>query len=79
MEFLILTAARSGEVRGAKWNELDLKAKLWTIPASRMKVGKEHDVPLSTAAIDVLERVRQYHAPCSNLLFPGRDRRTSPW
>ena len=72
LEFLILTAARSGEVRGAKWNELDLKAKLWTLPASRMKVGKEHDVPLSTAAIDVLERARQYHAPCSNLLFPGR-------
>lgn len=46
MEFLILTAARSGEVRGAKWNEIDLEAKLWTIPASRMKVGKEHVVPL---------------------------------
>jgi integrase len=73
LEFLLLTAARSGEVRGAKWNEIDLEAKLWTIPASRMKVGKEHIVPLSVAAIDVLERARQFHAPCSNLLFPGRD------
>jgi integrase len=72
-EFLILTTARSGEVRGAKWNEIDLEAKLWTIPASRMKVGKEHIVPLSAAAIEVLERARQFHAPCSNLLFPGRD------
>ncbi|WP_292680784.1 site-specific integrase [Novosphingobium sp.] len=73
LEFLILTAGRSGEVRGAKWNEIDLEAKLWTIPASRMKVGKEHVVPLSAAAIDVLGRTRQFHAPCSNLLFPGRD------
>ena len=73
LEFLILTAARSGEVRGAKWDEIDLEASLWTVPASRMKVGKEHIVPLSTAAINVLERARQYHAPCSNLLFPGRD------
>lgn len=73
LAFLILTASRSGEVRGAKWNEIDLEARLWTIPASRMKVGKEHVVPLSTAAIDVLERVRQFHAPCSNLVFPGRD------
>lgn len=72
-EFLILTAARSGEVRGAKWSEIDLEAKLWTIPASRMKVGKEHVVPLSDAAMDVLARARRYHAPCSNLLFPGRD------
>jgi integrase len=73
LEFLILTAARSGEVRGARWDEIDLEAKLWTIPASRMKVGKEHVVPLSAAAIDVLERARQYLAPCSSLLFPGRD------
>lgn len=73
LEFLILTAARSGEVRGAKWNEIDLEARLWTIPASRMKVGKEHVAPLSAAALDALERARQFHAPCSNLLFPGRD------
>lgn len=73
LAFLILTASRSGEVRGTKWNEIDLEARLWTIPASRMKVGKEHVVPLSTVAIDVLGRARQFHAPCSNLVFPGRD------
>jgi integrase len=73
LEFLILTATRSGEVRGARWDEIDLEAKLWTIPASRMKVGKEHVVPLSAAVIDVLGRTSQFHAPCSNLLFPGRD------
>lgn len=54
LRFLILTAARSGEVRGATWNEIDLSAATWTIPASRMKAGKQQIVPLSPAAIDVL-------------------------
>jgi integrase len=54
LEFAILTAARSGEVRGATWAEIDLDAKLWTIPADRMKAGKEHTVPLSTAAVKLL-------------------------
>jgi integrase len=53
-EFTILTAARSGEVRGATWDEVDLDAKLWTVPAERMKAGKEHRVPLSTAAVALL-------------------------
>lgn len=53
-EFTILTAARSGEVRGATWDEVDLDGKLWTIPAERMKAGKEHRVPLSTAAVALL-------------------------
>ena len=57
LEFLVLTAARSGEVRGAVWSELDLAARVWTIPALRMKAGKEHRVPLSMAAIDLLERL----------------------
>lgn len=52
--FTILTAARSGETRGATWAEIDLDAKLWTIPAGRMKAGKEHRVPLSKAAIKLL-------------------------
>lgn len=56
LEFLILTAARSGEVRGATWQEIDLGKRLWIIPAERMKAGKEHHVPLSDAAIAVLER-----------------------
>jgi len=51
LEFVILTAARSGEVRGARWPEIDLKAKIWTVPGERMKAGKEHRVPLSSAAI----------------------------
>ena len=73
LEFLILTASRSGEVRGAKWSEIDLEAKLWTVPAERMKVGKEHLVPLTEAAIAVLERARPFYAECSDLLFPGRN------
>nr|WP_292931721.1 site-specific integrase [Novosphingobium sp. PASSN1] len=53
-EFLILTAARSGEVLGAKWDEIDLAAKVWTIPAERMKAGREHRVPLSARAITII-------------------------
>lgn len=55
LEFAILTAARSGEVRGAKWNEIDRKT--WTIPGARMKAGEEHTVPLSDAALAVLEQM----------------------
>ncbi len=73
LEFLILTAARSGEVRGAKWSEIDLEGKLWTVPADRMKVGKKHTVPLTAAAINVLERARPFYAECSDLVFPGRN------
>jgi integrase len=54
LEFLILTAARSGEVLGATWDEFDLQTKVWTIPASRMKAGKEHRFPLSDRAIEIL-------------------------
>ena len=60
LEFCILTATRSGEVRGATWDEIDLDAKLWTIPAERMKAGKEHRVPLSKAAIRLLEKVPRF-------------------
>ncbi len=54
LEFAILTAARSGEVRGALWSEVNLKSKIWTIPASRMKAAKEHRIPLSNAAVRLL-------------------------
>ncbi len=54
LEFAILTAARSGEVRGATWGELNLAAKVWTVPADRMKAGKEHRVPLSDEALALL-------------------------
>lgn len=58
LEFAILTAARSGEVRGAPWSEFDLDKKLWTIPGDRMKEGRTHRVPLSEAAIDLLKKQR---------------------
>lgn len=54
VEFAILTAARSGEVRGARWEEIDFDAQAWTIPASRMKARKEHRVPLTQAAVELL-------------------------
>jgi integrase len=54
LEFLVLCASRSGEVLGAKWNEIDLEQKTWTIPASRMKAEKPHVVPLSPPAIKIL-------------------------
>lgn len=58
LEFAILTAARTGEVIGARWSEIDIAEKLWTIPGERMKAGKEHRVPLSTRAIVILEEMQ---------------------
>lgn len=58
LEFTILTAARTGEVIGATWAEIDLAKRVWTIPPHRMKAGKEHRVPLSTRAIEILESVK---------------------
>ena len=55
LQFAILTAARSGEARGARWNEIDMQAAQWTVPAARMKAGKAHRVPLSGSAIAVLK------------------------
>ncbi len=55
LEFVVLTAARSGEVRGATWDEIDLPKMIWTIPARRMKAGREHRVPLTADAVAVLE------------------------
>ncbi|RNC93915.1 MAG: site-specific integrase [Oricola sp.] len=70
LEFVILTAARSGEVRGATWNEIDLDAKVWTVPATRMKSGNAHRVPLSDRAVAVLERMKA--TAINDLVFPGR-------
>ncbi|MCY4121138.1 MAG: site-specific integrase [Acidobacteria bacterium] len=53
-EFLVLTAARSGEVRLARWDEIDLDAEVWTVPAERMKANREHRVPLSSRAAEIL-------------------------
>lgn len=67
MEFLILTAARTSEVTGARWSEMDLTEKVWTIPAARMKAGKEHRVPLSKRAVSLLEEMPRE----SDYVFPG--------
>lgn len=75
LEFVILNASRSGEVRGACWNEIDLKKKLWTIPAERMKAGTAHVIPLSEAALDVLKRAKEFRSPVSDLIFPGQNPR----
>jgi len=69
--FCILTAARSGEVRGATWSEIDLEKKIWVIPATRMKRGKEHRVPLSRAALGVLDAVRPLSSDSDGLVFPS--------
>lgn len=70
--FTILTACRSGEVRGATWQEIDLKARLWTVPAERMKSGVEHRVPLSDEVIELLEGQLQGEAPQPDaLVFPA--------
>ena len=58
-EFLILTASRTTEVREAKWSEIDLSSKLWTVPAERMKARREHQVPLSDRVIDILKSIKQ--------------------
>ncbi len=71
LEFVILTAARSGEVRGATWAEIDLKAKLWTVPAERMKMRKEHRVPLSEAAIRILNDLSNQRVAGVELIFAG--------
>lgn len=72
LEFAILTAARSGEVLGAKWQEIDLASKVWTVPANRMKTGKEHRVALSDAAIKLLKAVAEVR--CNDFIFPGNGR-----
>ena len=71
VEFVILTAARSGEVRGAVWSEIDLDAAAWTIPPERMKAGREHRVPLSGRAVEVLAEARQGSGG-SGWVFPSR-------
>lgn len=60
LEFAILTATRSGEVRGAVWSEIDLAAGIWTVPAARLKAGKEHKVPLSPEAIALLQKLPRF-------------------
>ena len=75
--FTVLTGARSGEVRGAAWAEIDLDAHEWRIPASRMKAGAEHRVPLSDAALAVLGQARPLRNK-SGLIFPSPSRAGRP-
>ena len=72
LEFLVLTAARAGEVRFATWNEIDTDAATWTVPAERMKAGREHRVPLSARALDILAEAREVGNARTDLIFPGR-------
>lgn len=76
LQFLILTAARSGEVRGATWSELDMEAAEWIIPAGRMKAGRQHIVPLVPAALKILSDVRALvpNGP-DDPVFPGLKKR----
>ena len=69
LQFLILTASRSGEVLGATWSEVDLDRGLWVVPASRMKAGTEHRVPLSEAALNVLSSVNVGLRPDDHLFW----------
>ena len=70
LEFAILTACRSGEIFGAKWHEIDFKNKVWIIPKERMKAEKEHRVPLSQQAINLLESIQPY-TQLHDLIFPA--------
>jgi integrase len=69
LEFAILTTARSGEVLGARWPEIDFGAKVWTIPPERMKAGREHRVPLSERAVTILNKMNE--ARTGEYAFPG--------
>ena len=70
LEWLVLTAARSGEARGATWQEIDAENRLWIVPAHRMKAGVQHRVPLSDAALAVLENAKAI-SDVSGLIFPS--------
>lgn len=77
LRFLLLTFVRSGELRGARWEEIDFDAKEWRIPAERMKMNTEHIVPLSEQAIAVLKQLELFTGQYE-LIFPGERRRNKP-
>jgi integrase len=72
LELCILTAARSGEILGMTWSEVDLVRKIWTVPAERMKAGREHRVPLSPRALTILRQLEELQA--GDFVFPGQAR-----
>ena len=69
LEFCVLTATRSGEIYGARWSEIDVEAKVWTLPAARMKAAREHRVPLSARALAILEKLGDVKT--SDYVFPS--------
>ncbi|MBR0704566.1 tyrosine-type recombinase/integrase [Bradyrhizobium diazoefficiens] len=71
LEFAILTAARSGEVFGLVWPELSLDDRVWVVPAPRMKGGREHRVPLTSRAVQILQQMKRLQTEGSLLVFPG--------
>ena len=71
LELCILTVARSGEILGMRWDEIDLAKKIWTLPAHRMKAGREHRVPLSSRAVTILHGLAKRS---SDFVFPGQRR-----
>jgi integrase len=72
LELCILTAARSGEILGMQWSEIDLDKKIWTVPAARMKAGREHRVPLSPRATGILRQLEKMKT--GDFVFPGQSR-----
>jgi integrase len=72
LELCILTAARSGEILGMRWNEVDLDKKIWIVPAKRMKAGREHRVPLSSRAVSILRKLHKVRS--GDFVFPGQAR-----
>ncbi|MFK5596583.1 tyrosine-type recombinase/integrase [Methylobacterium sp. HMF5984] len=71
LEFTILTAGRSGEIMGARWSEVDLAKRLWTVPADRMKGHREHQVPLAARALEILEARQADRGDGTGFVFPG--------
>lgn len=71
VEFTILTAARSGEVRGATWAEIDFARSTWIVPANRMKGGREHRIPLSSRALEILREIAAFGSEPDAFIFPG--------
>jgi integrase len=72
LELCILTAARSGEILGMRWSEVDLEKKIWTVPAARMKAGREHRVPLASRALAILRQLEKVNT--GEFVFPGQAR-----
>jgi integrase len=76
LEFMLLTAARTGEVVGARWDEIDMTANVWIVPAERMKAGREHRVPLCSRAVEILRVMKA--AQQNDFLFPGHSIQKNP-